>query len=119
MNNYILAALGAVIFIAALYIHTIKKEQIKVKQISALVAYAGLSMLLIGGLQLLQPVFNSIFGDYGVRVRTVTQVVMFLVGAEFLLKPAFEGELFKDEDKILTPGGIKKKKKDPKKKGKR
>lgn len=112
MNNYILAAIGAVLFIVGLYIyHTRNNNQMKQKQIFGLVAYAGLSMLLIGGLQLLQPFFTSIFGDYGVRVRTVTQVIFFLVGAELILKPVFEGQLHTEENKTLTPNGTKRKKK--------
>lgn len=114
MTNYLLAIGGVILLVGGLVAHYRIKTTLGIRRICGLVSYAGLCMLAIGGLSLLMPVFTSIFGEYGVRARTVTQVIVFIAGAELILKPVFEDELFKDEEKILTPHGIKRKKKNKK-----
>ena len=57
----------------------------------SLFAYAGLTLVILSGARVLDPFFESI-GDSGEMVQLAVEVACFVIGAELLLKPAFEDQ---------------------------
>ena len=96
MLKYILMILGGVIFIAGYYYMQQNKGHGKPMMFYSLFTYAGLSLVILMGAKVLNPFFDS-FGDTGEMVQLGVQVACFVIGAELLLKPAFE-----DQQEITT-----------------
>jgi len=61
-------------------------------RIYALFAYAGLSMMVLGGARILDPYFEMLPGGVGSVVSFGAQAALFVCGAEWILKPAFEDQ---------------------------
>lgn len=96
MLKYILMILGGVIFIAGYYYMQQNKGHGKPMMFYSLFTYAGLSLVILMGARVLDPFFDSL-GDTGEMIQLGVQVACFVIGAELLLKPAFE-----DQQEITT-----------------
>lgn len=70
----------------------------------SLFAYAGLTLVILSGARVLDPFFESI-GDSGEMVQLAVEVACFVIGAELLLKPAFEDQKEIGTKKNITPRG--------------
>ena len=91
MLKYILMILGGVIFIAGYYFMQQNEGRGKTMMFYSLFAYAGLTLVILSGARVLDPFFESI-GDSGEMVQLAVEVACFVIGAELLLKPAFEDQ---------------------------
>lgn len=106
MLKYILMILGGVIFIAGYYFMKENEGHGKPMMFYSLFSYAGLSLVILMGAKVLDPFFNSM-GDIGEMIQLGVQVACFVIGAEILLKPAFEDqkEIGSGSKKKITPYG--------------
>lgn len=106
MLKYILMILGGVIFIAGYYYMKQNEGHGKPMMFYSLFTYAGLSLVILMGARVLDPFFDSL-GDWGEMVQLGVQVACFVIGAELLLKPAFEDqqEIGSGSKKKITPYG--------------
>ena len=98
MLKYILMILGGVIFIAGYYFMQQNEGRGKTMMFYSLFAYAGLTLVI------LVPFFE-IIGDSGEMVQLAVEVACFVIGAELLLKPAFEDQKEIGTKKNITPRG--------------
>ena len=104
MLKYILMILGGVIFIAGYYFMQQNEGRGKTMMFYSLFAYAGLTLVILSGARVLDPFFESI-GDSGEMVQLAVEVACFVIGAELLLKPAFEDQKEIGTKKNITPRG--------------
>ena len=102
MLKYILMILGGVIFIAGYYFMQQNEGRGKTMMFYSLFAYAGLTLVILSGARVLDPFFESI-GDSGEMVQLAVEVACFVIGAELLLKPAFEDQKEIGTKKNITP----------------
>ena len=117
MLNYILVIIGGVIFIAGYYYMRQNKGTGKTMMFYSLFTYAGLTLMILFGARVLDPVFASL-GDWAEMTQLGVQAACFVIGAEFLLKPAFEDQADVLEKKKEIPvKGYNNKSKENKKNG--
>lgn len=92
MIRYIIVALGLLAFFLGYYLTEKNKNTGMLMIVYAVMSYAGLVLVAIGGTPLLNPVIDSIAPQYASTIRILLQVALFIAGAELVLKPAFEGQ---------------------------
>ena len=90
MLKYILMILGGVIFIAGYYFMQQNEGRGKTMMFYSLFTYAGLTLVILSGARVLDPFL---------------EVACFVIGAELLLKPAFEDQKEIGTKKNITPRG--------------
>ena len=98
MLKYILMILGGVIFIAGYYFMQQNEGRGKTMMFYSLFTYAGLTLVILSGARVLDPFFEGL-GENGERIAC------FVIGAELLLKPAFEDQKEIGTKKNITPRG--------------
>ena len=104
MLKYILMILGGVIFIAGYYFMQQNDGRGKTMMYYSLLSYVGVSMVILSGARVLDPFFEHI-GENGEMVQLAVEVACFVIGAELLLKPAFEDQKEIGTKKNITPRG--------------
>lgn len=102
MLKYILTITGGMIFLGGYYYMQKNRESVSTMRIYALGTYAGLCMLIIGGAGFADPLFKGLSDDTVFLVRTGIQVALFVIGAELLLRPAFEDQEEKSKKNDLS-----------------
>ncbi len=70
----------------------------------SLFAYAGLTLVILSGARVLDPFFEGL-GENGEMIQLAVEVACFVIGAELLLKPAFEDQKEIGTKKNITPRG--------------
>lgn len=96
--------LGGVIFIAGYYFMKQNEGHGKTMMFYSLFTYAGLSLVILTGARVLDPFFDGL-GDWGEMIQLGVQAACFVIGAELLLKPAFEDQQEIGSKKKITPRG--------------
>ena len=91
MLKYILMILGGVIFIAGYYFMQQNEGRGKTMMFYSLFTYAGLTLVILSGARVLDPFFEGL-GKNGEMIQLAVEVACFVIGAELLLKPAFEDQ---------------------------
>jgi len=81
--------LGGVIFIAGYYFMQQNEGRGKTMMFYSLFTYAGLTLVILSGARVLDPFFEGL-GKNGEMIQLAVEVACFVIGAELLLKPAFE-----------------------------
>ena len=99
MLKYILMILGGVIFIAGYYFMQQNEGRGKTMMFYSLFTYAGLTLVILSGARVLDPFFE------GEMIQLAVEVACFVIGAELLLKPAFEDQKEIGTKKNITPRG--------------
>ncbi len=76
-------------------------------QITAVISYVGLAVFALGGSGLVQPYFLDISEAWGPILLMIVEIVVFIGGAYFILRPAFSHREEKKEEETtkITPGG--------------
>ncbi len=93
---------GGMIFLGGYYYMQKNRESVSTMRIYALGAYVGFCMLIIGGAGAADPLFAGLSDDTAFLVKTGIQVALFVIGAELLLKPAFEDQEGKSKKSDLS-----------------
>ena len=101
MVKYLLVVVGGLIFLAGYSFMKKNEGSGKTMRIYALFAYAGLSL---AGARVLDPVFAQM-GSWADNIQLAVQAACFVIGAEVLLKPAFEDQKEKRTSKKITSRG--------------
>ena len=101
MLKYILMILGGVIFIAGYYFMQQNEGRGKTMMFYSLFTYAGLTLVILSGARVLDPFFEGL----GEMIQLAVEVACFVIGAELLLKPAFEDQKEIGTKKNITPRG--------------
>ena len=70
----------------------------------SLFTYAGLTLVILSGARVLDPFFEGL-GKNGEMIQLAVEVACFVIGAELLLKPAFEDQKEIGTKKNITPRG--------------
>ena len=83
--------LGGVIFIAGYYFMQQNEGRGKTMMFYSLFTYAGLTLVILSGARVLDPFFEGL-GKNGEMIQLAVEVACFVIGAELLLKPAFEDQ---------------------------
>ena len=104
MLKYILMILGGVIFIAGYYFMQQNEGRGKTMMFYSLFTYAGLTLVILSGARVLDPFFERL-GKNGEMIQLAVEVACFVIGAELLLKPAFEDQKEIGTKKNITPRG--------------
>lgn len=107
MIYYILAASGAIIFFAGYrYMSQHQKSQKKLR-IPGLITYLGLCLLALGCTEAADPLLQKLIGDATEITKLAIEAAVFIIGAERILKPAFEKEESEKEKSRtrITPMG--------------
>lgn len=104
MLKYILMILGGVIFIAGYYFMQQNEGRGKTMMFYSLFTYAGLTLVILSGARVLDPFFEGL-GKNGEMIQLAVEVACFVIGAELLLKPAFEDQKEIGTKKNITPRG--------------
>ena len=65
---------------------------------------AGLTLVILSGARVLDPFFEGL-GENGEMIQLAVEVACFVIGAELLLKPAFEDQKEIGTKKNITPRG--------------
>ena len=104
MLKYILMILGGVIFIAGYYFMQQNEGRGKTMMFYSLFTYAGLTLVILSGARVLDPFFEGL-GENGEMIQLAVEVACFVIGAELLLKPAFEDQKEIGTKKNITPRG--------------
>ncbi len=102
MWNYIFL-FGGIIVLAvflALYFHY-RDKNVSLSKIFVVCAYVGLTVLIFSGGNLIQPFLVALIPSVGSYIVLGLQVIAFLVGAWFLVRPAFSRKQ-EDVDQIKT-----------------
>ncbi len=105
MLKYIVTAAGGILFLCCYYFYGKYQNNTKMMRIYALVSYAGLSMVILGGAKVLEPYFDRIPRGMGTTVQFAAEAALFVCGAELLLKPAFEDRIGKKDTAPQKAGG--------------
>ena len=100
MLKYILMILGGVIFIAGYYFMQQNEGRGKTMMFYSLFTYAGLTLVILSGARVLEGL-----GENGEMIQLAVEVACFVIGAELLLKPAFEDQKEIGTKKNITPRG--------------
>ena len=104
MLKYILMILGGVIFIAGYYFMQQNEGRGKTMMFYSLFTYAGLTLVILSG----QEFWILSLKDSertGEMIQLAVEVACFVIGAELLLKPAFEDQKEIGTKKNITPRG--------------
>ena len=104
MLKYILMILGGMIFIAGYYFMQQNEGRGKTMMFYSLFTYAGLTLVILSGARVLDPFFEGL-GKNGEMIQLAIEVACFVIGAELLLKPAFEDQKEIGTKKNITPRG--------------
>ena len=104
MVKYLLVVAGGLIFLAGYSFMKKNEGSGKTMRIYALFAYAGLSLIILAGARVLDPVFAQM-GSWADNIQLAVQAACFVIGAEVLLKPAFEDQKEKRTSKKITSRG--------------
>ena len=104
MVKYLLVVVGGLIFLAGYSFMKKNEGSGKTMRIYALFAYAGLSLIILAGARGLDPVFAQM-GSWADNIQLAVQAACFVIGAEVLLKPAFEDQKEKRTSKKITSRG--------------
>lgn len=99
MIRYLIVFAGLAVFFGGYYLSDKNKDSGLTMGIYAVLSYAGLVLVAIGGTPLLDPLINSVAPQYASTIRIIIQVALFILGAELVLKPAFEGQREKSKEK--------------------
>ena len=86
MVKYLLVVAGGLIFLAGYSFMKKNEGSGKTMRIYALFAYAGLSLIILAGARVLDPVFAQM-GSWADNIQLAVQAACFVIGAEVLLKP--------------------------------
>lgn len=106
MLKYTLLAIGAAVFIAGYHFMERKRESLNSFRILALVAYLGLCMIIWACGEIADPLFAMLAGSWASMAKLAAEVAAFVIGAERILKPAFEDRKDEDTPKTkITPMG--------------
>ncbi len=70
----------------------------------SLFIYAGLTLVILSGARVLDPFFEGLRRKKGEMIQLAVEVACFVIGAELLLKPAFEDQKIGTK-KNITPRG--------------
>lgn len=96
--------LGGMIFIAGYYFMQQNEGRGKTMMFYSLFTYAGLTLVILSGARVLDPFFEGL-GKNGEMIQLAIEVACFVIGAELLLKPAFEDQKEIGTKKNITPRG--------------
>lgn len=78
----------------------------KTMRFYALFTYAGFCLIVLAGAQILDPLFEQM-GSWGENIQLAAQAACFVIGAEMLLKPAFEDQKeIRTSKKITSRGSV-------------
>ena len=104
MLKYILMILGGVIFIAGYYFMQQNEGRGKTMMFYSLFTYAGLTLVILSGARVLDPFFEGLGKERG-DDSAGSRSCLLCIGAELLLKPAFEDQKEIGTKKNITPRG--------------
>lgn len=104
MLKYLFMIIGGLIFIGGYYFVKKNRGAVGPMRFYGLVSYAGLSVFILCGARVLDPLFVKM-GSQGSTIELAIQAAGFVIGAELLLKPVFEDMQEKKTSKKITSRG--------------
>ena len=90
MTQYLMLGFGGIALLGGLFFKRQYEGELRYERVFAIIAYAGWVLIVLPGAQMLQPLFNHLSGNWPNTARAILEVVLFIVGAEFILKKVFD-----------------------------